>query len=277
VKPQVDSILGYRVIGLLGSGARTTIYHVEDGSGDSFALKHLLVRNRTDHRCLAQMRNEHEIARQLSHPGIRKTRKLRLRRAPFRVVEAGLLMDHVQGLPLDKAKPREIGTTVQCLLDVATALASMHRSGWIHGDVKPTNLIRTDEGTLLIDLGQAARSGIRKERIQGTPGFMAPEQVMRNELTSRTDLFGFGATMYWALTGNPVPTVIEHAGGENQGITGSAVNKPAVATPLHEIRDDVPEELSQLVASCISYNAKNRPSGFAEVLGTLARHAPRSS
>ena len=60
----------------------------------------------------------------------------------------------------------------------------------------------------IIDLGQSCPIGTTKSRIQGTPDYIAPEQVKRRTLGPRTDVFNLGATMYWALTGKNVPTLI---------------------------------------------------------------------
>lgn len=273
--PPDDRIFGFRVIEQLGSGARTTILRVVDVRGKHHALKHLLVRSGSDRRSLLQMRHEYAVSRQLSHPGIRRIHRLRVRRAPLRVVEAALLMDLVEGASFDQCEPSTVSNSVDPMLDIASALASMHRTGWVHGDVKPTNLVLSPDGAVLIDLGQAATVGSKKERVQGTPGFMAPEQVFRDRITQRTDLFGFGATLYWALTGTPIPTVIKHGASEHAALAGRTLFKPKAPTPLAEIRDDVPHELSDLVARCVAYEPKNRPDGFADILGTLARFGSR--
>ena len=72
----------------------------------------------------------------------------------------------------------------------------------------------------IIDLGQSCKLGAIKSRIQGTPDYIAPEQVLRKHISHRTDIFNLGATMYWALTGKNVPTLIpknEHWHGDARG------------------------------------------------------------
>ena len=59
----------------------------------------------------------------------------------------------------------------------------------------------------VIDLGQACPIGHRQERIQGTPDYIAPEQVKCEAVSPATDVFNFGATMYWALSGTKLPTL----------------------------------------------------------------------
>ena len=271
-----DPIFGFRVIEHLGSGARTSIYRVEDKAANVFALKHLIVRSKADRRCLAQMRCEHDVARQIDHPGIRKTHQLRVRRSPFRVSEAALLMECVAGQACDHSKSKSVSEVAQLMLQVAEALACLHRAGWIHADVKPTNLVQSPDGIVLIDLGQATRVGLRKDRIQGTPGFIAPEQVLRDRITQRTDVFGFGATLYWMLSGKTVPTVIEGEDLYARGSGGQIEEGLPRLIPLHEHRGDVPIELSDMITQCVAYAPDDRPPGISAVLGLLDRLARRS-
>ena len=92
---------------------------------------------------------------------------------------------------------------------VANGLGAMHLQGYIHCDIKPNNILINPNGSIkIIDLGQSCRNGTTKTRIQGTPDYIAPEQVRRQPLDQRTDVFNLGATMYWALTGKNVPTLI---------------------------------------------------------------------
>lgn len=254
--------MGYPVSGTLGSGARTTIHQVTDRHGRTRALKHLVLRSERDRRCLEQMRHEHRLARRLDFPGLRRTHRLHLRRAPFRVVEAGLLMDLVEGEPLASAPTGETLPVIESFRQVGEALACLHRLGWVHADVKPTNIIVSSDGAVLIDLGQAARIGASKDRVQGTPGFLAPEQALRRPLTPGTDLHGFGAALYWVLTGRTIPTVI--------GSDGATDEHPSPPVPIAELRDDVPTGLIELVDRCIAPRVASRPSGMNEVLGILS-------
>src|SRR5205085_12491791 len=60
----------------------------------------------------------------------------------------------------------------------------------------------------VIDLGQSCPIGTVKQRIQGTPDYIAPEQVRRKPLTAQTDMFNFGASLYWCVTDRHIPTLI---------------------------------------------------------------------
>ena len=266
-----NNILGFQPKRQLGSGARTTIHHVTDRSGRSYALKHLVLLSASDHRYLVQMRHEHSIARRLDFPGIRRTHRLKLKRRPFRVVEAGLVMDLIDGVALDQADTSTLARTVESFRQIGEALASLHRLGWVHADVKPTNIVVSSDGAVLIDLGQAARVRTTKTRVQGTPGFMAPEQAYRDPITPRTDLYGFGATLYWSLTGRTVPTVINSRSSSRSLGSLANLDQPALPPPVRNFRSDVPEELATLVDRCVAPNPTMRPGGMPEILGVLAR------
>ncbi len=96
--------------------------------------------------------------------------------------------------------PAKMTHLLDCFIQTAHALQSLHAGGFIHCDLKPANILRSITGeTKVIDLGQACVIGARKPRIQGTPDFIAPEQVKCEPLSPRTDVFNFGATLYWSL------------------------------------------------------------------------------
>jgi len=136
----------------------------------------------------------------------------------------------------------------------------MHASGFIHCDLKPNNILICSDGTIkLIDLGQACPALTVKQRIQGTPDFIAPEQVKREPVTVRTDVFNFGATLYWALCGKALPTLFTIKRGENSFLLDQAIPSP------HEVNPAIPEALSNLVMECVRTNPAKRPAGMTDI------------
>ena len=83
----------------------------------------------------------------------------------------------------------------------------------------------------LIDLGQACKTGTVKERVQGTPSFIAPEQARCKPLSEQTDVYNFGASLYWALTGRRVPTLMT-VEKEDRGIVKEQRRPSAVRNRL---------------------------------------------
>jgi serine/threonine-protein kinase len=146
---------------------------------------------------------------------------------------------------------------------VAEGVAHMNRAGWVHADLKPNNILVDEDRTVkLIDLGQSCPVGTTKQRIQGTPDYIAPEQVKRQPLDARTDVFNFGATLYWVLAGKPISTALP----KNGQVT--LRSDTAIAPPDH-LNPDVPPALSKLVMDCIEVLPNRRPSSMDEVISRL--------
>jgi serine/threonine-protein kinase len=135
--------------------------------------------------------------------------------------------------------------------------------GYAHCDLKPNNILVNADGEVkLIDFGQACRLGSVKERIQGTPDFIAPEQVKRDPITAKTDVFNFGATFYASLTGRNIPTLYTVKRGDNSFLVDDVIPSP------REIEPEIPEQLSNLVMECIRTNSAKRPE-LADVIRRL--------
>jgi serine/threonine protein kinase len=147
---------------------------------------------------------------------------------------------------------------------VATGLNAMHREGLIHCDMKPNNILMGKAGAIkIIDLGQSCKIGTTKRRIQGTPDYIAPEQVRRKPLGPRTDIFNLGATMYWALTGKNVPTLIPKKSSSIGIVTPRKYPAP------HELKPRIPERISKLVMDCVKDDPAQRPTNMMMVITRL--------
>ncbi len=160
-------------------------------------------------RYITQLENEFAVSRQFRHPGLRRCLEMKVTRSIFRRVKSGMmLMELFDGTPLDQQKPQELGPMLDCFIQVAQAAGGLHYLLFVHCNLKPNNILLNHEGRVkLIDFGQAVRVGTIKQRIQGTPDFIAPEQVILKPVTVQTDVYDFGATLYWALSGHRVPTL----------------------------------------------------------------------
>jgi serine/threonine-protein kinase len=146
---------------------------------------------------------------------------------------------------------------------VATGLNAMHQCGLVHCDIKPNNILLSKAGAIrIIDLGQSCRIGTTKRRIQGTPDYIAPEQVRRKPLGPKTDIFNLGATMYWALTGKTVPTLIA-----KKDPFGLLVQE--TLRPPHEVRAQIPAGISKMVMDCVEEDPAKRPTDMMTVISRL--------
>jgi eukaryotic-like serine/threonine-protein kinase len=257
-----SQLFGYEVVEYLGEGAASRIYAVSDpASRQVYALKHVICKNAKEQRFAEQLLNEYEVGKQMNNPLIRRVIDVKVNRTLLRrVADCALIMELVDGTPLDQRAHTPLPEILAIFSQVAKALAAMHAAGFIHCDLKPNNILICSDGTIkLIDLGQACPALTVKERIQGTPDFIAPEQVKREPVTVRTDVFNFGATLYWALCGKPMPTLFTLKRGDNSFLLDQAIQTP------RDVNPEVPEALSNLVMDCTRTNPAKRPGSMEDI------------
>lgn len=258
-------IPGYQVMQYLGSGARSTIWSVRDRRSDTLCvLKRVVKRGSADQRFLEQAENEYAVASQIQCDRVRKCFQIRRLRRWMRTHEVHLIMEYCEGSSVQQDRPGDLAVTVDVFSQVADALDCMHRSGFVHADTKPNNIIVAPDGKVkLIDLGQSCPLGTVKERIQGTPDFIAPEQVYRYPLDARTDVFNFGASLYWTLTGQAMNTVIPKKADAVQ------LKSDLRLIPVDELNPQCPPILSRLVADCVAFQPADRLTSMQPVLARL--------
>lgn len=268
IRKKGDTIEGFRVERELGRGAASVIYLVQDPrTKQIWALKHVERGDAKDDRFLVQTEAEYKVATQLDHPSIRKIVRCIKKGSLFRTTDLYLVMELVDGRSLDLSPPRTMAQAVHIFEQTARALAHMHARGWVHADMKPNNIVVDGEThAKIIDLGQSCKVGTIKQRIQGTPDYIAPEQVHRREITPRTDIYNLGATMYWVLCRQHIPTALPKDDRLVGSLDDGLIEKPR---PPHEINPHVPLKLSELIVQCVEANPEARPSDMAAVADRL--------
>jgi eukaryotic-like serine/threonine-protein kinase len=262
-----EKLLNYEVLERLGEGAGSTIYAVSDPrTRQVYALKQVLRKNAKDIRFVEQMETEYEISKQFTHPNLRKSFELKIVKALLmKVTEAYLLMELVDGRPLDDRRLTTVPDIIDTFVQAAQGLKSMHGLGYAHCDLKPNNILRNDQGHVkVIDFGQGCKLGTVKERIQGTPDYIAPEQVARRPISVQTDVYNFGATLYWTLTGTNIPTLYTvNKKGENSFLLDQTIQTPTDLNPR------VPPGLSNLVMECVATKPAKRPADMDQIITRL--------
>lgn len=260
----LPEIPDFEVLSCLGYGARSTIYAVSDKrTGQLYALKKVVRRSADDDRFLEQAEQEFAISSQFDHPVLRKSHRLIKRRKLLRVAELYLLMDLFDGTSLDVHRPDSLAILIRIFCQTALGLAAMHKLGYVHADIKPNNiLVNEKQEVKIIDFGQSCAIGTVKSRIQGTPDYIAPEQVGRGPLTPATDVFNLGATLYWCVTDRHIPTLIPKK-------KGGAVAENRELTPPHILNPKVPVPLSRLILDCVQNRPTQRPSDMNQVHSRL--------
>lgn len=259
-------IAGYDVVSTLGEGAHSTIYAVRDKNGQVMVLKRVIKEGPSQQRFIDQALAEHEVANKIDHPRVRKSIKVIKQRNVIRVSEVLILMEMVEGVTLEQHRPTDLFQVCQIFFQAAEGLRAMHKAGFIHADIKPNNIMLTEkDGVKLIDFGQSCKSGTIKQRIQGTPDYIAPEQVKREQITERTDVFNLGASFYWILTGQHIPTMIHK---KNAGITSKNEEYKRGQAPI-EINPEIAPALSSLVMDCVERRPEDRPQTMGQVIDRL--------
>ncbi len=255
---------GFTIKGRLGTGARSTIYQaIDEQDNRTVALKRVILEKPEDARIFEQVETEFKVARRIDHPYVRKCFKLRKIRSFFKVRELLLSMELFEGKSLEEGPTLSLIDVLLVFRTIASGLDAMHHHGYVHCDIKPNNILMNKNGSIkIIDLGQSCRIGTTKQRIQGTPDYIAPEQVRRKPLGPKTDIFNLGATMYWALTGENVPTLIP-----KKDQLGLAV--PQKRRAPHEIKRQIPKRISKLVMDCAKDDPMERPTSMMDVVSRL--------
>ncbi len=152
------------------------------------------------------------------------------------------------------------------LREVAWALAYAHTQGLVHRDVKPDNiLLESSTGRAIVaDFGIAAAAGdVTGDGVAGTPEFMSPEQALGGDIDARSDLYGLGATAFYAFSGR-----LPFEGRTATEILAKQVTE--APPPLASLGLAVPRKLALLVDRCLAKDPANRPANaeaLAEQLG----------
>ena len=215
----------YRIERIIGRGGMGVVYLAHDTRlHRPVALKSLPPHLFRDPRMHARLRQEARAAAALSHPSIATV---------YALEEIGdqlfIASEYLEGRTLrDEIAARRIDTAraVAIATDVARALAAAHQRGIVHRDLKPENIVVTAAGAVkVLDFGLAQFDVAAEDlasvtrltdpgTMAGTPPYMAPEQLLAQSTSPRTDQFAFGVMFYELLTGRhpfgsgPLPTTI---------------------------------------------------------------------
>jgi eukaryotic-like serine/threonine-protein kinase len=195
----------YRIVGQLGRGGAGVVYKaVDETLGRDVAVK-MLNPDLADTEVMTRFRAEATILARLNHPQIATIYELFRADADYLMV-----MEFVRGEALDKLSERlgaiEPERAAYVIDLILSALEHAHRAGVVHRDVKPANVMLTDEGGIkIMDFGIARVLGAEQKtvdgRLMGTPAYMSPEQVLGEEVDGRADLYSVGVLLYRLLSG----------------------------------------------------------------------------
>jgi predicted Ser/Thr protein kinase len=255
----------YRIIGLLGRGGMGEVYRATDlALGQSVALKFLPEEAAQNQRLLERFHGEVRVARQVSHPNVCRVYDIgEAEGMPFISMEyvdgedlASLLL-RIGRLPADKA--------IETARKLCAGLAAAHDRGIIHRDLKPQNIMMNKRGDVVImDFGLAAiadqLSGA--EVRNGTPAYMAPEQLKGSEVTGKSDIYALGLVLYELFTGRR-----PYAGNSAKDLLRQ--EESAQLTSMTSIASDIDPAVEKAIRRCLEPDPARRPANALSVAAAL--------
>ncbi len=261
----------YRVERLIGEGGMATVYLGHDQRHDSrVALKVLrpeLASQLGGERFVREIR----ITAQLQHPNI------------LSVFDSGesdgrafYVMPFVEGETLAQRLRREgplpVDEALAIAAEVADALAYAHERGFVHRDVKPSNIMLTHGHALLADFGiaramdAALGDALTETGLSlGTVTYMSPEQALGQPVDGRTDIYSLGCVLYEMLAGGPPFTGSRHA------VLARHTLDPVPS--LRNVRDSVPESVEQVIVKAMAKTPADRFRDADELKRLLRQEA----
>ncbi|CAN5554690.1 hypothetical protein BH09GEM1_BH09GEM1_10120 [soil metagenome] len=252
----------FEVKALLGAGGMGMVYRAVDRElQEVVAIKTLKPEIiASDPTALERFKSEIRLARKISHRNVVRTHDLGESRGLYFIT-----MEFVEGKSLKELVRLRGRLPVQVMLPIAKqlcrALEVAHDAGVIHRDIKPQNMVVEGDGTLkVMDFGIARLASRTPSQgltevgmVIGTPEYMAPEQLLGDEIDARADIYSAGVVMYECLTGKPpfeAPSPM---------VLIAKVLEETAATP-HAIHEDIPQALSALVMKAMSRERDARPA-----------------
>src|ERR1700722_1072720 len=241
---------------LINSGGMAEIWLVTDTRGKPFALRklkkelrfNLLARRRFLRGCevLSKLNESEFIVGYVEHGKADGTHYM--------------LMDYVEAANLKELFSRQdpvlTENVAQILIDMASGLEHVHESGFMHLDYKPENILVTRNASVRLadfDLAQPIPKEPKKlSKNPGTPAYMAPEQLLREPVDQRADIFAFGVATYELLTNRkPFP------GDKPSEILARQVDRSGFVNP-REHNPDLPANLEKVILKCLQQEPDKR-------------------
>jgi serine/threonine protein kinase len=267
----------YEVLAPLGCGGMGEVYKARHRRLDKLvALKLLPAGSLGSHEMAARFQREMKAVGALDHPNV------------VEAYDAGeqsgvvyLAMKLIDGVDLERLVKQRgqlpIPEACELVRQAALGLHYLHERGLVHRDVKPSNLMRTTDGTVkVLDLGlarwrlesEAGHSLTEAGRVMGTVDFLAPEQIGNAaSADARSDLYGLGGTLFYLLTGRVL--FAEH----KSLISKLDAHRFELPPDVRSMRPDVPVELAALVHRLLAKKPHERFATAAEVAAALAPFA----
>jgi eukaryotic-like serine/threonine-protein kinase len=270
----------YRILDLIGQGAIGLVYLAEhDKLKRRVALKVLREELASNEKAVARFFGEARAVNAIAHENIVEITDF-VEADPERGVPNHYVMELLHGRTIKEVMEQEdltIDRIVFIGMQIASALDAVHRQQIVHRDLKPANIFLVEQGRTrdfvkLLDFGVAklstslvgspldTGSGI----IIGTPGYMAPEQIMGEAIDPRADIYGLGVVLYEMTTG-----LSPFAKEDILELLYAHCEDPVPPPEAVEGREHIPRRLARLILDCLAKDPAARPQSGAEVFERL--------
>jgi serine/threonine protein kinase len=268
----------YEILGELGRGAMGVVYKARDPQIDRMvAVKTIALRGQDEEaekEFRMRFQNEAQAAGRLHHPGIVAVFDVgedTETRDPF------IVLEYVSGEALNRILARErklpLDRALQLTQELAEALDYAHAQGVTHRDIKPGNILVTEDGhPKIADFGIAKLNLANLTipgKLLGTPAYMAPEQLSGTAADGRSDLFSLGVILYAMVTGHS-----PFQGDSATTVCFKVANREPV--PPGALDLNLPRALDAVIARAMAKDPKRRYQRGSELAAAISqlRNAP---
>jgi predicted Ser/Thr protein kinase len=254
----------YRIVALLGRGGMGEVFRADDLKlGQPVALK-LLPKKLAAHEDRRQrLLGEVRIARQIAHPNVCRVYDVGEVEGEYFITmeyvpgeDLASLLQRIGRLPKDKG--------LEIARQICAGMAAAHERGVLHRDLKPANIMLDERGKVRItDFGLATLSSdVTANAAEGTPAYMAPEQLAGGEATARSDVYALGLVLYELFTG-------KRAFSASSLAEMRELREQKSLTDPSRIVDDIDPAVERAILRCLENDPRDRPASVVALAAAL--------